>query len=136
MSTWFPGGHVNTISGGVGVVKGRRRRRNHSEAFKAQVVAACMPAGVSIAAVAMANGVNANLVRRWVHDAEQRGGAQLATFAGAVAPTTFVPLTLPPASPAPADIRIELRRGTTTINVSWPCAAAPECAAWIRELLR
>lgn len=136
MSTWFPGGHVNTISGGQGVAKGRRRRRTHSDEFKAQVVAACMPAGVSIAAVAMANGVNANLVRRWVHDAEQRSGARLATLAGAGAPTTFVPLTLPPASPAPADIRIDLRRGATAIHVSWPCTAAPECAAWVRELLR
>ena len=127
---------MNTISGGVGVAKGRRRRRNHSDAFKAQVVAACMPAGVSIAAVAMAHGVNANLVRRWVHDAEQRGGAQLAAFTGAVAPTTFVPLTFPSASPAPADIHIELRRGPTTISLSWPCAAAAECATWMRELLR
>jgi transposase-like protein len=127
---------VNTILDEVGVATGRRRRRNHSIEFKAQVVAACRAAGVSIASVAMANGVNANLARRWVRDAEQPSGVQLATVAGTVAPTTFVPLTLPPAMPAPSDIRIELRRGAATISVSWPCAAAPECAAWMRELLR
>ena len=115
---------------------GRRRRRIHSTEFKAQVVAACSPAGVSIAAVAMANGVNANLARRWVLDAERRSGGQLATAASAVARTAFVPLTLPPAASAPADIRIELRRGATAISVSWPCAAASECAVWMRELLR
>ena len=36
----------------------------------------------------------------------------------------------------PAAVRIELRRGTTAITVNWPCAAALECAAWMRELLR
>ena len=111
-------------------MKGRRRRRNYSGAFKAQVVVACMPAGVSIAAVAMAHGVNANLVRRWVHDAEQRSGTQLATFGGAVAPTTFVPLTVPPASHALADIRIELLRGATTINVN----CAPRRCTGVRGL--
>ena len=47
----------------------------------------------------------------------------------------FVPLQLP--VPAPTlDIRLELRRGATTINVSWPCAAASQCALWVREVLR
>ena len=118
---------------------GRRRRRLHSAEFKARVVAACRAPGVSIAAVAMAHGVNANLARRWVVGAERSssGGVQLST-AGitARAPTTFMPLTLPPAAPAPADIRIELRRGATTISVTWPSSAAPACAAWMRELLR
>ena len=127
---------MHTISNEVDA--GRRRRREHSAEFKAQVVAACSAPGVSIAAVAMANGVNANLARRWVVNAERRNGAQLATTASAVAPMAFVPLGLPRATPAPApaDIRIELRRGATAIQVSWPCAAASECAAWMRELLR
>ena len=125
---------MHTISNEAGT--GRRRRREHSAEFKAQVVAACSAPGVSIAAVAMANGVNANLARRWVLNAERRSGAQLATTPSAVAPISFVPLGLPPATPAPGDIRIELRRGATAIQVSWPCAAASECAAWMRELLR
>ena len=119
-------------SKGVGV--GRRRRRTHSAEFKAQVVGACSALGVSAAAVAMANGVNANLARRWVVEAERRGDVVVAPKAasGALA-SAFVPLQLP--VPAP-DIRLELRRGTTTINVSWPCAAASQCALWIREVLR
>jgi len=65
--------------------------------------------------------------------------------ANGVVPAAFVPVQLPsspsaPTSPtapaAPADIRVELRRGPTSISVSWPCTAAPECAAWMRELLR
>ena len=84
----------------------------------------------------MAHGVNANLARRWVLDAERRGGCALARAASGAVATAFVPVQLPPADAAPADIRIELRRGTTAIIVSWPCAAASQCAAWMRELLR
>jgi len=83
----------------------------------------------------MANGVNANLARRWVRNAELSSGAQLTAVANIAAPA-FVPLRMPPAAPPPADIRIELRRGAIAINVSWPSSAAPECAAWMRELLR
>jgi transposase-like protein len=127
---------VNTIADEAGVTTGRRRRRIHSDEFKAEVVAACKPAGVSMAAVAMAHGINANLARRWVVAAERRSGAQSAAVASGVAPASFVALALPPAAPAPADIRIELRRGATAISVSWPCAVASECAVWLRELLR
>jgi transposase len=37
----------------------------HSAEFKTRVVLACNRPGVSIAAIALANGVNANLVHRW-----------------------------------------------------------------------
>ena len=50
-------------------------------------------------------------------------------------PTAFIPMQLP-AKTAAADIRIELRRGATSISVAWPTDAATECAAWMRELLR
>ena len=120
---------------------GRRRRRRHSAEFKAQAVGACRRAGVSIAAVAMSRGVNANLLRRWVVEAERQGAIEPA---GEVARATqpdrsaaaFVPLALPPADTPAADIRIELRRGAMTVNVVWPAAAATACAAWLRELLR
>ena len=125
---------MHTISNEVG--GGRRRRREHSAEFKAQVVAACSAPGVSSAAVAMAHGLNANLARRWVREAERRGGGALVKAANSAVPAAFVPVQLPPAQTAPTDIRIELRRGTTAISVSWPCTGASQCAAWMRELLR
>jgi transposase len=116
---------------------GRRRRRLHSAQFKAELVQACRGTGVSIAAVALAHGVNANLLRRWVNEAE-RGGTAVTVRPPAPRsmPTpAFVPLKVE--QPAvPQDIHIELQRGTTTVTVSWPAAAAAECAAWMRELLR
>ena len=125
---------MHTIPNEVGA--GRRRRRTHSVEFKAQVVAACSLPGVSIAAVAMAHGVNSNLARRWVLEAERRVGGALATTASSAVPIAFVPVQLPPAEAVPADIRIELRHGPIAISVSWPCATASACAAWMRELLR
>ena len=121
------------------VVGGRRRRREHSAEFKAQVVAACSVPGVSNAAVAMSHGINPNVARRWVRNAELRAGGVLVKPAIGSVPAAFVPLQLPAvqaAAAAPADIRVELRRGPIAISVSWPCTAAAECAAWMRELLR
>ena len=125
---------MHTISNEIG--GGRRRRREHCAEFKAQVVAACSAPGASNAAVAMAHGLNPNLARRWVREAERGGGGALVKAANSAVPTAFVPVQLPPAQAAPTDIRIELRRGPIAINVSWPCAAASQCAAWMRELLR
>ena len=125
---------MHTISNEVG--GGGRRRREHSAEFKAQVVAACSAPGVSNAAVAMAHGLNPNLARRWVREAERRGGGALVKAANSAVPTAFVPVQLPPTQAVPTDIRIELRRGPIAISVSWPCAAASQCAAWMRELLR
>ena len=116
---------------------GRRLRRNHTPELKAQVVAACSLAGASIASVAKAHGVNASLARRWVRDAKRLGGTPLVanTTSKALTPA-FVPVRLAATEPAPGDIRIELRRGVTIVSVSWPSAAASECAIWMRELLR
>ncbi len=78
------GGHVDTSGQGAG----RRRRRNHSEQFKAEAVAACLVPGVSIAAVAMARSINANLLRRWVVEAERSQGVPLKPAAPAEIPQT------------------------------------------------
>lgn len=125
-----------------------RTRRRHAPEFRDQVVQACRQPGVSIAAVALANGLNANMVRKWVFDAEARSGqavtsepvnqAAASDKSTPCAHASFLPLALPAqASPAlAADIRIELQRGGTAIKVAWPASAAADCAAWLRELLR
>ena len=120
---------------------GRRRRRRHSAEFKAAVIEECRRPGVSIAAVALAHSLNANMLRKWVIDAEQSGARAPTASAPAPAPQlpmpapTFIPLALS-APPVDGDIRIELHRSGTTVNVIWPAAAAAECAAWLRDWLR
>jgi len=116
-----------------------RRRRVHSAEFKAQAVQASQQPGVSMAAVAMAHGINANLLRRWVHERVQPPGD---AAAASDKPVGFIALPMPmPAPSAPPasssePISIEVRRGSTTIAVTWPASAADACAAWMRELLR
>lgn len=138
MSTSTLGGHVNTTPNEL--ADGRRRRRLHSDEFKADAVAACMQPGVSMAAVAMSRGINANLLRRWVRESEMQAAPVSAAALALPAPkasasAAFVPMSLPAPS-ASTDVRIELRRGGTTISVTWPADAAVACATWMRELLR
>jgi transposase len=42
------------------------KRRVHGAELKAKVLAQCREPGASVAPVAMANGLNANLVRKWL----------------------------------------------------------------------
>lgn len=118
-------------------VTGRRRRRRHSPEFRASVIEACRQPGVSIAAIALANGLNANMLRKWVIEAEGVPAAAEVRLSKVVASTGagFIALASPAASPAP-EIRIEVQRGATSIKVSWPAESASACSAWLRELLR
>ena len=91
----------------------RTPRRRHSAELKQQVLSAChMPGGAGAGAVPAAGQRDAFI-------------ALTMTPSAASATTT----------PAP-DIRIELRRGAMAVHVAWPLAAAGDCAAWLRELLR
>lgn len=119
---------------------GRRRRRRHTAEFKAAVIEECLKPGVSIAAVALAHSLNANMLRKWVIDAEHKINAQpvkppVEPEPPAMPPPTFIPLALP-ASTVDGEIRIELQRAGTIIKLVWPAAAARDCAAWLRDWLR
>jgi len=119
---------------------GRRRRRRHSAEFKTAVIEECLRPGVSIAAVALAHGLNANMLRKWVIDGEHKLTAPTPIPAAAPEPPTMpAPTFIPLALPAPTvggEIRIELQRAGTSIKIVWPAAAARDCAAWLREWLR
>lgn len=119
----------------------RSARRNHALGLKKAVLDECQ-AGASVASVAMAHGLNANLVHKWRRLA--RGELVAAVRPPTPAPT-FIPLVITsPALPAPAppacaesrELRIELRRGAIVATVNWPMSSTAECAGWLRELLR
>jgi transposase-like protein len=118
----------------------RRRRRRHSAEFKSAVIRECLKPGASIAAVALAHGPNANLLRKWVIEAEHKGVAPVVGAAAAPEPPAMPsPNFVPPALPAPVvdgEIRIELQRAGATVKVVWPAAAARDCAAWLSDWLR
>ena len=98
-----------------------------------------------MASVARANGLNANMLRRWVLEAERIGpmvlsgqGALAVNTAAASGLPGFVAVQMPtqPAASAQPDIHIELTRGPTTIIMRWPASQAGACATWLREMLR
>lgn len=118
----------------------RRRRRRHTAEFKAAVIEECLKPGVSIAAVALAHSLNANMLRKWVIDAEHKiiappVSAPAEPELSSMPPPTFIPLALPAAT-VDGEIRIELQRAGTVIKLVWPAAAARDCAAWLRDWLR
>ena len=121
---------------------GRQRRRKHSAEFKAKVVAACRKPGVSISAVALAHRLNATLLRRWVVADEQAPATKplkainTVPARSLVENRTFIPIQVESSVKTSQQITIELRRDATVVKVGWPLAAATDCAAWLRELLR
>ena len=109
----------------------RPTRRFYSPEFKAQVRQECRLSGASVAGVALAHGINANIVHRWLRE----------PTASALVPQSqanaFVPVTLNDPAPSPAshaepDIRVEVQRANSASSLSGPCRAAllapPGCA--------
>lgn len=146
---------MNTIP--ASLLEAGRARRRYSKEFKAELVVQCRGLGVSMARVAMAHGINANLLRRWVVEstgqalkavgeskASAIAGTTIANRAAAPAVTTrndevanaatFVPVKID--VPPRADLLIEVQRGDILVKVSWPLDAGAASAAWLRELLR
>nr|WP_316638941.1 transposase [uncultured Roseateles sp.] len=111
------------------------KRRHYSEALKAQVMAECEAPGASVAKVALAHGINANVVHRWRQLAREDQPAVPAISSGFI-PVPLAPSPIPPVVPASSDIQVQLRRGATTMTITWPVSAAADFAAWTRELLR
>ena len=131
-------------------------RRRHSDELKAKVLAACDEPGASISGVALAHGLNTNLVRKWRSGrGVKRAGRAITPSAAITAPAApsataeFVAIEMPapPTLAARAAtaanvaaqigeplIQIELRRGPLHLNVRGPTAAAEDCRAWLSEL--
>lgn len=121
----------------------RRSRRRYTEEFKKQAIEACLQPGVSMASIALANGLNANLLRRWVTERhEEVAGSvtlpdqRLLEIAEQSTPG-LVPITVAMPEPVPSgEIKIEIHRSQALISITWPVAQSTSCADWLRDLLR
>ena len=121
-----------------------RIRQKYSKEFKSEVVAQARQPHVSIASVALSHGLNANLLRRWIRDADPnyvKRGNSLSGSSGSVPmghTPGFLPVSLPhPSSKADGQsIEIEVHKGSSTIRVKWPIQASTTCLAWLRELTK
>ena len=120
-------------------------RRTHSPEFKARVLAACRQSGASIAAVALAHGINANVVHKWLAGiGVKRAGlhlqAALQSTPSPVTPMQFLPVGLCAGGPERAessgtqDIHLDLDLGTLQIKLNCPRGSAPFSAALLHAL--
>lgn len=114
----------------------RKKVQAHPTELRRQVLDECARPGASVAKVALSHGLNANLVHLWRR--QQRDQQQAAESTKTEAGAQFIALPMPPQPVAVAmpDIRIELRRGATTVAITWPAEAARECAAWLQGWLK
>ena len=98
------------------LVVGRRSngRNIYSKAAKQRLVEACLRPGVSVARLALQNGLNANLLRRWVTLHLRKPGAMPVPSAG------FIPV-----APLPRrEATIEIEVGGATIRLQGPVEGA------------
>jgi len=89
-------------------------KRFFSEAYKRGVIEECLRPGASVAAVALAHGFNANLVRKWIGKHQRRA---------ALVPVTVIPAPVPrrrrrsPALPVVPEGAIEIEVGGARVWV-------------------
>jgi len=105
-------------------VKTPVKRRRFSKAFKAKIIAACDEPGASVAGVALANGLNANLVHRW---------RKLAKDKSTPVPDQpdFLPVPLSvPVSDTTASVIIEVNG----MKLHWPLSHINQSITWLRAL--
>ena len=119
----------------------RRRRRTYSAEFRAEAVAACRKPGASTSAEALKRSMNANVLRRWVVEAERAEGTVTSARAlpapvSASAKGSFIPLPGPARAADESPITVEVHRGAMTVSIQWPRSAVHECAMWLREVLK
>lgn len=127
-----------------GLVRGQMRggRCLYDKFAKEELVRRCLQPGVSVAAMALAHGVNANLVRRWIMlTVRERGSEQPAPLKllPVVTPTVTSKMasaspTLPLQPTLPSDNTIEILLPIGTIRVRG--AVDPSALAAVIDCLR
>ncbi len=107
-----------------GLIQGHKRdgRCRYDRQAKAELVRRCLEPGVSVAAQALAHGVNANLLRKWITLALQRGGSGERSVLLPVA--MQLGTVTPMSSSTPSDGSIELVLPGGTIRVRGAIDAA------------
>ncbi len=93
-----------------------------------------------VAAIALANGLNANYLRRWIKERREQaagGGVAELVVAKMPAPSALVPVVIQaPEDVVSGDIRLDIRRGPTTVQLAWPVDHAAMLGVVLKELLR
>lgn len=112
----------------------KRSRRSHSAEFRRRVIAEASVVGASVAGVALANGLNANLLRKWIKASGRTG---VVPVVRAVAEQAMIPVVaIEKATGASGEVRLDIRRGGLNIQMAWPLSELAQLNAMLDELLR
>ena len=111
-----------------------RQRRKHTAEFKQQLVGLCRP-GVSTSAVALAHGVNSNLLRRWIKQ-DARGLSSQTAPVPAPAKLVAIQVDMPADTPIDDAIEITLQNSRARISIRWPVNRADACGQWLAEWVK
>ena len=110
-----------------------RQRRKFSLEFKRQLVDQCQP-GVSVAGIAMANGINPNQLQRWIRQCRAPSNA-LSVRGNPTLKLVPVSVSQPQSSGADSLIEITLSGKRRSALLRWPVSSAAILAEWLRDLL-
>jgi transposase len=127
----------------------RRTHRTYTREFKVELVGACQVSGASIAAIAGAQGMNANVLHRWLKEHARSGchgqridsgnanASRSSVTLRSPAPA-FIPVQLPARDPEPVAqaIKAEVRKGALTMSITWPISTSADFASWATSILK
>jgi transposase len=98
------------------------------------VIAEASEAGASVSGVAQANGLNANLLRKWLKGSEP---ASVVAVVRAAPERLVIPEAgVEKSNSASKEVRLDLRRGGLNIQMAWPLGELATLNAMLNELLR
>jgi len=117
-----------------------RRRRTHSKQLKSEVVAACAEPGASVAAVALARGLNTNLVHKWRRKALPPAGVPVerkTPAAPSIRPPSISRQSTRPCAGSSSDSQYDLGLTLTPQRVRQPLFVEPRMnAVWALDFMR
>ncbi len=88
--------------------------------------------------------MNANVVHRWLkeharsgcHSRPGSGNAVGSSLALQLQAPAFIPVQLPVSPSVGQPIKVEIRKGTLTMSITWPGSASADFASWATSILK
>jgi transposase len=105
----------------------KRRRRDHSSELKRELVRQCLLPGASVSSIAMAHGINANLVFKWRREhcaAEAADAGPAQASAPVLLPITLASATSSDTSMSPLPVSTSSTTRTNTGSIELDFAGA------------